>query len=598
MMQTILIGLICLYFISIARSIYLLWKTSINQLWLSIVIQFAILIRGLGLWFFPETNGNFLGQSVISQLSILLVGVVGLAGFQFYERSCLNNMKIQERLKEIENRWQQLVENYPEAVLIAVNYTFVYCNPASVKVFGAESKEQLLGHSIFDTKTNKKREYLLKRLELLKKGQVAPMIERKLVGFDGVEREVNSFSIPVTYQGEEAIQIVIRDVTEQNLNQRKLNHHEKLAAVGQLAAGIAHDFNNALSVISLHSELLMRDEAVNPKDLKRVEIIHRQTKRAASLTSQILDFSRQSVIQLETIELIDFFSNFVELLKSILPERIVVDFLVVSPNTTFIVEADKSRLQQLFMNLAINSRDAMPNGGEISIELKNSAGYFGNDPQHGLNKFVEIVFRDTGSGIPKEIMEHLFEPFYTTKQRGKGTGLGMAQVYGIVSQHDGMIQVNTDESSGTIISICLPKSVKNHVVKGNKKSSLFKQGNRENILIIEDHHDSSHVLLDILNNLNYKTVIANDGEHALATLESSKVEFDLIISDIVMPKISGIEFAKFMIERDSKIPIILVTGHPLTNELENLHLPNIVQILQKPLEIATLSSAIYAALAA
>ncbi len=500
--------------------------------------------------------------------------------------------------KQSENRWLQLVENYPEAVLLSVDYIFVYCNPATVKIFGAQKKEEILGKPLFDFNNEGKSKVLMERLAMLERGESTPPVEHQMVGLDGVKRDLISFSIPVTYQGKDAIQTVIRDVTKQKLNQRKLNHHEKLAAVGQLAAGIAHDFNNALSVISLNSELLLRDIELNAKVHKRVDLIHQQTLRAASLTAQILDFSRQSVIHLESINLNRFFEKFIELLRSILSEEITINLLNYDSENQLVIEADKSRLQQLFMNLAINSRDAMPNGGNIKIELLIGDSDHDKDFQefYWPNGYAEIRFSDSGVGIPDEIMEHLFEPFYTTKQRGKGTGLGLAQVYGIVSQHNGIVQVNTDKTSGTMVSICFPLSLDDEVSENNISYEVNDTGNQELVLIVEDHTDSGEVLSDILEKLNYKTIVANNGLQALDVVNSTSEPIALIISDIVMPKLNGIEFAKKMLDRNSLIPIILMTGHPLSNQLDQVDSSNIHAVLQKPLNINVLSTTIFSAL--
>ena len=497
---------------------------------------------------------------------------------------------LRKPIKESEDRWYQLVENYPEAVLISVNYKFVYCNPATVKIFGANSKDEILGKPLFDFNNEGKSKVLMERLALLDQGKPTPPHEHKMVGLDGVQRELISFSIPVTYRGEKAIQTVIRDVTEQNLNRRKLNHHEKLAAVGKLAAGIAHDFNNTLSVISLHSELLLRDEMLNPAHSKRVKVIHQQTKRAASLTSQILDFSRQAVIQLETVDLRKFFEKFIELLESILPETISIQLEEPTSEEKLNIEADKGRLQQLFMNLALNSRDALPAGGKITIELKK---VHHTNYKEGA---VDVIFVDNGNGIPDEIMAHLFEPFHTTKHRGAGTGLGLAQVYGIVSQHDGTIQVNSDEESGTTITVCFPLSPNKIIKTDSTSTEQFWHGNQETVLIVEDHEESRGLLNDLIKKLNYKTIVAENGQAALSLLEGKESDIHLILSDIVMPKLSGIEFAQRIFEKEMKIPIILMTGHPLTNQLDKISELNIIEILQKPLEVSKLSSALNAAL--
>ena len=504
----------------------------------------------------------------------------------------------EEAIRESEDRWYQLVENYPEAVLISVNYHFVYCNPATVAIFGAQSKEDILGKPLFDFNNEGKSKVLMERLARLERGEPTAPYEHKMVGLDGAQRELISFSIPVTYQGEKAIQTVIRDVTTQNLNQRKLYHHEKLAAVGQLAAGIAHDFNNALSVISLNAELLLRNKKLDHKTHKRITLIHEQTQRAASLTNQILDYSRQSVIQLEPICLKDFFATFVELLKSILPQNIAIDW-VDPPEAVIVIEADKSRLQQLFMNLAINSRDAMPQGGTITISLETAVSHQHAPPDQSWdNGSVTIIFKDTGGGIPDEIINHIFEPFYTTKQPDKGTGLGLAQVYGIVSQHHGLIHIDSQPNVGTSVCTTFPLSSNNRWEAEEPASAQdnFSLGHQELILVVEDHDESRAVISETLTVLNYQAILTRDGEEALQLLKNSPDPIILIISDIVMPRLNGIQLAQELADMAIPTPIILITGHPLSSQMDELGATNIVTILQKPLDVMALSSAITSAI--
>ncbi|HUM68148.1 MAG TPA: response regulator, partial [Chloroflexota bacterium] len=238
---------------------------------------------------------------------------------------------------------------------------------------------------------------------------------------------------------------VIRDVTREREIQQHLQAHERLAAVGQLAAGIAHDFNNTLAVIILYTDLLLRTLELPPRAEERLHILEQQAQRASDLIQQILDFSRQSVMERQSLNLLPFLKDLLRLLRRTLPESI--DIELDYAQDAYVIHADPSRIQQAIMNLAVNARDAMREGGHLLISLNGvrlEPGALPPVPGMGPGEWIRVSIADSGTGIPAEAVVHIFEPFFTTKERGQGTGLGLAQVYGIVQQHDGFIGVTTE----------------------------------------------------------------------------------------------------------------------------------------------------------
>lgn len=506
----------------------------------------------------------------------------------------------QQALVESEDRWSQLVENYPEAILISVDQVFVYCNPATIPVFGANSRDDIVGSSIYKFNNEGRSGTLLNRLKVLEEGGSLPPIEHVMVGLDGVKRDLISFSIPITYQGRKAIQTVIRDVTQRNREQALLHHRERLATVGQMAAGIAHDFNNALSVITLYSEILLKNRSLSEKDVKRVETIHQQANRAASLTSQILDYSRQSILKMEPVALLPIVEQFVHILESTLPENIKIN-LVKLGDSNYVIEADQSRLHQLFMNIALNGRDAMPNGGKLTITLNAFAHDESFEKQINLkekaDEWVQIRFADTGYGIEEDDLDHLFEPFFTTKERNKGTGLGLAQVYGIVSQHRGNIRVESEIGKGATFIVTFPSAtLPLEKTAVSLTSPILCYGQQERVLIVEDHENAQQALAEILQSLNYEVVIAQNGFEALNIIQQQDTSIDLVLSDVVMPEMDGQKMLVELRKSTITLPVLFMTGHPLNNRIAELQQYGISGYLQKPLNIETLSEALYKAL--
>ena len=391
--------------------------------------------------------------------------------------------------------------------------------------------------------------------------------------------------------------MVLRDITQERDIQRRVRRQERLAAVGQLAAGIAHDFNNILAVITLYSELLTHTGELSDQALVRVHTIQEQTKRATDLVQQILDFSRQSVIERRPLDLRAFLEEMVGLLTRTLPENIQV--VLAEDEHECTIQADPSRIQQIIMNLAINARDAMPEGGVLRFNLAEmQTNEFVPLSLQNLppGKWVQIEVSDNGTGITAEMLPHIFEPFFTTKEVGQGSGLGLAQVYGIVQQHEGYINVETTIGQGTAFTMYFPSlQVEENITPGLEQSNLqFGRGQR--ILVVEDDEATRNALLDSLALLNYEVEMARNGREALGVLAAQGDKISLVLSDTVMPEMGGIALFHSMREQQLTTPIVLLTGHPLSNELESLRALGLAGWLSKPPSLINLSHLLASAL--
>ena len=380
--------------------------------------------------------------------------------------------------------------------------------------------------------------------------------------------------------------LMLREVTEERNNQARIQMQDRLATVGQLAAGIAHDFNNVMATILVYSDLLRKDLAMIPAGLERLAIIQHQVQRAASLIRQILDFSRRSVIEQSTLDVLPFIKEFDRLLERVLPETIRVE-LNYNPGS-YPVHADPTRLQQVLMNLAVNARDAMPNGGTLSIDIDHVKLEPGDSPPSlylPVGEWVSITVGDTGVGIPAEVIPHIYEPFFTTKPVGQGTGLGLAQAYGIVKQHEGYIDVQSQEGKGTRFAVYLPALPAEQIDKTPIPVSIPVDGVGHTILVVEDDPTTLNAIQDLLEAQQYQVFTASNGNEAMQIFERNPDNIDLLISDLVMPEMGGLALYDQVQNLWPHVKTLFVTGHPMGDERQSLLEENQITWLQKPFSV-------------
>jgi PAS domain S-box-containing protein len=384
--------------------------------------------------------------------------------------------------------------------------------------------------------------------------------------------------------------LVMRDITEERDTQRRIQLQERLAAVGQLAAGIAHDFNNILGAIILYSEMLLQAENLAQKDHERLLTIYQQAERAATLTRQILDYSRRTVMDQAPMDLAPFLSDMQKLLSRTLPEGIRVSFT--QDNDNYVVNADPARIQQILMNLSFNARDAMPEGGELRFELSRLRVESSEPPPFrdmAPGAWIRLRVSDTGVGIEPDVLPHIFEPFYTTKGPGEGSGLGLAQVYGIVKQHDGYIDVKSQVEIGTTFIIYLPAIEVPEWSSVRARADALIEGQGETILVVEDDLATQMAVREILETLNYQVLTASNGQEALIIIEQRDGAIDLVLSDMVMPEMGGVELYQELVKRGFGSKVVLMSGYPLGSGTRELLDQKGVTWLQKPLRSDSLA---------
>jgi len=384
--------------------------------------------------------------------------------------------------------------------------------------------------------------------------------------------------------------LVLNDVTQAREQQRYQQAQERLATVGQLAAGIAHDFNNIMGVIVLHVGMLHNASGLTERQQRQLDTINEQAKHAANLIRQILDFSRRSVLEKTALDLLPLVKEMVRLLERTLPESIRLELTY--DRSEYIVNGDPTRLQQALMNLAFNARDAMPNGGQLTFTCTSfslASGQTPPLPDMAAGDWFCLSVADTGTGITPQHLTHIFEPFFTTKEPGKGSGLGLAQVYGIIKQHGGAIDVQTQEGKGTTFVLYLPALAGPTLAMPAPRLG-FTQGQGETILVVEDNEIMRTALVEMLEFLNYRVQEAANGHEALAILEEKLGAIDLVLSDLVMPEMGGQYLLQAMRARGLHLPFVVLSGHPLTNEMQPIQAQGLAGWLLKPPDMAELTA--------
>lgn len=388
---------------------------------------------------------------------------------------------------------------------------------------------------------------------------------------------------------------VKEDITERRRIETEHARQDRLAAVGQMAAGIAHDFNNILGVIVIYAGMLTQSPELSERLRERARTIQQQAHHASNLVQQILDFSRRSALEKQPVNLLPLLKEQAKLLQRTLPAHIETSMNY--GDDEYMLEADPTRMQQVITNLAVNARDAMPNGGRLHLELFRVALKADSAlPIPGMKpgNWIHLSVRDTGIGISPEALDHIFEPFFTTKERGRGTGLGLAQVYGIVKQHGGYITVSSQVGIGTTFDLYLPPLLQaGEMCPALDNVQNLPQGNGQSILIVEDDPVLRTSLTELLSEWNYHVLQAGDGLEAREILARERVSIGLVLSDVMMPHMDGAELLAYMQRHTPTIPIILMTGYSGGEEMQRVEALGPIQWVPKPLDMQRLAQLIH-----
>lgn len=387
---------------------------------------------------------------------------------------------------------------------------------------------------------------------------------------------------------------MIEDITESRKLEEQMRQAQKMEAIGQLAGGVAHDFNNTLSVIQMQAGLLGASEEIPLKEREFAYEIMQAAEHAANLTRQLLVFSRRQAVQAQTHDLNKLLANIAKMLQRVLGEDIQIRFKWAKEQ--LFINADASMMDQILMNLAVNARDAMPKGGELTVEtavVNFDERTAAQTIQARPGSFVCLVVSDNGCGISQENLGHIFEPFFTTKEVGRGTGLGLATVFGIVQQHQGWINVESQVGQGTTFRIYLPHLENPSAPKAVQSSRTSMPRGSETILFVEDDPSVGVSIQTILNHLGYRVFKASSGIEALEIWKRHREEIRLLLTDLVMPQgMSGRELAAALLKDKPDLKVIYSSGYHADSSNVDLPLKEGVNFLSKPFSGQTLSETI------
>ena len=476
----------------------------------------------------------------------------------------LNTVRERERFLHI------TLKSIGDAVIVTdPQARVVQLNPVAEKLTGwrsdeAQDKELSEIFSTFNALTHEITEDPVRRV--MEEGVVVGLANHTVLrSRHGKEYQIADSAAPIKDENEKILGVILvfRDVTQQYQTEEALRRSQKMDAIGQLSGGIAHDFNNRLGVIIGYLDFLRNHFSKDEKPRQWVETATHATLRCMDLTRQLLAFSRRESEKKKVMNINEELKELETMIsRSVTPEVEVEYFLA---EDLWLTETDPGEFQDTILNLAINARDAMPDGGRLLIETNNKyldVNYADLNPEVEPGDYVQLMLSDTGTGMEGGILEHIFEPFFTTKPEGKGTGLGMAMVYGFVKRYGGFIKVYSEPGAGTIVRLCLPRSAASEsaVIVNNVYEADAPTGN-ETILIVDDEADLLQLAECYLNDLGYRTHLAGNVAQALEILAKEEGKIDLLFSDVVMPGgLNGYELAQQATEFWPHIKVLLTSG--------------------------------------
>lgn len=482
--------------------------------------------------------------------------------------------------------YKEVFDNLLEGVQIISNdFSYLYVNK-TVCEHARKTQDELIGNKMTDIYPGIENTPMFSCLKKSMSERTPSKMTNEFEYPDGKKGWFQLSFEPVN----DGILIMSIDITERNNLEQQLFQSQKLEAVGRLAGGVAHDFNNILSVIMGYCDLIFNHIGCDNQLTEKVEQIYKCSERASKLTGQLLAFSRKQVMEPQIINLNQVVINLESMLHRLIGEDIRLSVITTQglPN----IKADPGQLEQVIVNLVVNARDAMPDGGCLTIEtseIELDESYAGKHISSVPGKHVMLAVTDTGSGMDDETKEHIFEPFFTTKEKGKGTGLGLSTVYGIIKQSGGTIWCYSELNKGTSFKIYLPVSAQSPVESAPKTDNHDIRTGSETILLAEDDDSIRKISQEMLKIAGYNVITAANGEEALLVSDKYTDKIDLLITDVVMTGISGKQLSEKLLLAIPDLKILYTSGYTDNVIIKHGVLEKRVPFLQKPYNMALLT---------
>ena len=543
-----------------------------RQLWLWVSATTVPFLLTLGLAAFAFFSPHPPGESIyLSNLPRAVYGFLSLVllfdTYVVYQQLRIHRMH--EQLDEQQEMFRLIGENAADMIAVVHASGRRLYNSPSYERFLGYSAEELRNTTAFEQIHPDDRKFVREAAQEALRTGAGRKLEYRCRHKDGTWRILESTSSVLrNTKGEPNKFIIInRDVTERRQAEKaaretQVRQVQKMEAVGRLSGGIAHDFNNLLGVIICYADLMEVRVSQGDPLHKSVQEIKKAGSRAASLTRQLLAFSRQQVLERKVLDLNAIVADVENLLRRVIGED--VELSTVLDRTLGRVMADQGQIEQVLMNLAANARDAMPKGGKVIIETANTEldeTFVRDAPYVRPGLYVQLAFTDTGSGMDAETEAHIFEPFFTTKERGRGTGLGLATVYGVVKQSNGYIWVRSEIGKGTSFKICLPRVQAGVRTESRESHQVRTWQGGETILLVEDEEPLRAVTRDMLVQSGYEVLEANGGEQGLKSARHHQGPIHLLLTDVVMPGMSGPVLAETLAASRQEMKVLYMSGY-------------------------------------
>jgi two-component system cell cycle sensor histidine kinase/response regulator CckA len=516
-------------------------------------------------------------------------------GRRIANRRTTDHGEWEEALRRGEEKYRAIFENSTEGIYQStISGQFLTANPAYALMLGYDSPEELVSSVVdIDRQLYVDQKHRAELLQMISGRGIIRGSEAQLYNKDGNKiwvsenlRAIRDASGTIQY-----LEGICEDITSRKDLENQLLQSQKMEAVGRLAGGVAHDFNNLLTVINGYSELALRRSAADKPLGKYLSEIRKAGERAISLTRQLLIFSRGQVLKLRLVDLNVIVSDVSKLLRRLIGEDI--ELVIDLAQDSYLVKADPGQIEQVIMNLVVNARDAMPFGGKLTISTRNAEldkAFVRENIGLQPGSFAMLSVSDTGCGMDEEVKSHLFEPFFTTKEVGRGTGLGLSTVYGIVKQSGGYIRTTSEVSRGSTFEVYLPRveksagEVKGKAKEESKAPSCSRKvaGEPETILLVEDEEMVRSLSCEVLRQNGYEILEAANGGEALLICEQHSNPIHLLLTDVVMPRMNGRYLAERLLSMRPDMKVLLVSGYmDVVLEHQDI-LGSGISFLQKP----------------
>ncbi len=508
-------------------------------------------------------------------------------------RDITERKRMEEALKLSEEKYRSVVANANDSIFIAQDGFIKFPNPSTLRLTGY-AEEDYANTPFLNLIHPDDKEMVLERHRRRLQGEDVPNnYSFRIFNKAGAELWVQLNGVLVEWEGKPAILCFLRDITPQKRLEAQILQAQKMEAVGILAGGIAHDFNNLLQTILGYSEILLMDDQNRSIPNQELNQIKHAAKRGAELTQQLLTFSRKVQSKLRPVNLNQEVRQVEKLLQRTIPKMIEVELVLEDDLKT--VHADPAQIEQILMNLAVNARDAMPEGGKITIHTQNVTldklfckDHLGAKPGH----HVRLTVSDTGHGMDEKTLRQIFDPFFTTKGVGKGTGLGLAMVYGIIKSHGGYIHCVSEKGKGTTFNIYFPVAEQVMVEKKPRGEEKEPRGGQETILVVDDEESILNFGEKFLRTYGYTVLKASNGEECLNIYREKKDIIDLIILDLIMPGMGGHKCLKELLKMNPKAKVIIASGYSADGFPKNLVEAGAKAFINKPYDVNQIFRAI------